>query len=58
MTTIPHFHGDYIDGHGSEPLAIPRLEPLFVRVADISEARLFPNMSEALEHTRSQQGQG
>jgi hypothetical protein len=54
--TIPRFHGDYIDRHGPEPRAIPRLEPLFVRVADVSNAADFPNIAAALEHTRSQQG--
>ena len=52
--TIPRFHGDYIDRHGLS--AIPRLEPLFVRVADISNADDFPNIAAAIEWARSQQG--
>jgi hypothetical protein len=35
---------------------IPRLEPLFVRVADVADASDFPNIAEAIEHARSQMG--
>jgi hypothetical protein len=35
---------------------IPRLEPLFVRVADVTDASAYPEIARALEHTRSQQG--
>jgi hypothetical protein len=34
-----------------------RFEPLFVRVADISNPREFPNIAAAIEHTRSQMGE-
>ena len=37
---------------------IPRLEPLFVRVADVTDASAFPEIAAAIEHTRSQMGQG
>jgi hypothetical protein len=35
---------------------IPKLEPLFVRVADVADASDFPNIAEAIEHARSQMG--
>jgi hypothetical protein len=34
-----------------------RLEPLFVRVADVTDASAFPEIAAAIEHTRSQQGE-
>jgi hypothetical protein len=45
----------YTERHG--PVReIPRLEPLFVRVADVTEAERFPNIAQAIEHARSQMG--
>jgi hypothetical protein len=63
--TAPSFH-PYTERHGPDDAAvarymdavreIPRLEPLFVRVADVTDASAYPEIARALEHTRSQQG--
>jgi hypothetical protein len=46
-----------LESYAAVSAEIRRLEPLFVRVADVTDAERFPNIAAAIEHTRSQQGE-